>query len=738
MNIDETYSDYWLGDLSWDIKESNIRSATQIELLKLSSARKAVKNYVTILSGKNYPVYFSGDKSATDGNAIVIGSDIIDRKKFDVNVGLTLHETSHLIYSDFNLLKNVWRLIPDELHNLSGYVNIQNKELIHYVSYIWNYIEDRYIDKMVTLNCPGYFPYYRALYDKYFGDKIISKALKSNLYRTPSMESYLYRITNMTNKNTDVDALPGLRKIFDIINLNDILRLEQPIDRLECTFDVLKVILLQIDKYVIDIDLNNHGSKNPLQELQDEFDSFELDTDQNESSEDTKSKVFTKDKNENNVSTEDNNGESETDKNCDGDLDDILGGKETEIDKSSDKTAEEKLLENLKKDSKSDNIDNIGEENSDFSQSQLNKIKRIFSNQKDLLTGNVKKKRVKKKEIKQIKLLEENGVEIIKVGSEYFKNTYDESSYGKLETECIFANHVKESSMVDPNGNGFYLRSNNTPGIYERNQDCINSGIQMGIKIGKKLQIRNEELIEKYTRRENGRFDKKLLNEAAIGLDNIFYTTSTTRYKKTHFHIDLDMSSSMQGNKYREMLTLMTAIAKACTMLDGVSLKIGMRSTHSSRPYYAVVYDSKLDKFSKIKNSFKYIYPIGTTPEGLCFESALKMLSKTDRDMNKIFINISDGLPMFNMIDFNEKYSCSFRDEPSLIYTRKQVNKIRELGYEVISYFISDYTYTFGTMDNLMKNFRMMYGKDAKNIKTNNVTQIHRTLSDKLSETYTV
>jgi hypothetical protein len=49
-------------------------------------------------------------------------------------------------------------------------------------------------------NAPGYRGYYDSLYDEYFNSKVITDALKSDLYRTLSVDSYMFRIINLTNQ----------------------------------------------------------------------------------------------------------------------------------------------------------------------------------------------------------------------------------------------------------------------------------------------------------------------------------------------------------------------------------------------------------------------------------------------------------------------------------------------------------------------------------------------------------
>ena len=43
--------------------------------------------------------------------------------------------------------------------------------------------------------------------------------------------------------------------------------------------------------------------------------------------------------------------------------------------------------------------------------------------------------------------------------------------------------------------------------------------------------------------------------------------------------------------------------------------------TGGDNPLVLVGYDSRVDKFQKVKKMFPHIYPGGTTPEGLCFET---------------------------------------------------------------------------------------------------------------------
>ena len=89
-----------------------------------------------------------------------------------------------------------------------------------------NYIEDRRIDNIVFKSSPGYKGYYHSLYKKYFRSNAIKKGLKSGMYREHDIESYEFRILGfMAPKESDLDALPKLREIYNLMDLRNVLRL---------------------------------------------------------------------------------------------------------------------------------------------------------------------------------------------------------------------------------------------------------------------------------------------------------------------------------------------------------------------------------------------------------------------------------------------------------------------------------------------------------------------------------
>ena len=59
-------------------------------------------------------------------------------------------------------------------------------------------------------------------------------------------------------------------------------------------------------------------------------------------------------------------------------------------------------------------------------------------------------------------------------------------------------------------------------------------------------------------------------------------------------------------------------------MISNLEVQVTFRCTQDNKPYIVMAYDSRVDKFSKVKQMFPGLGPNGTTPEGLCFELSKK------------------------------------------------------------------------------------------------------------------
>ena len=245
-------TNYWTGNLTgssdmWWREDEEVKKGRDV--VALASYRSAIANYVNIVTGRtDIPVtYNSADESYTDGKKVYL-SGSMNEKNFDPNVGLALHEGSHITHTDFDVLQTLKETVIKhfKLRDVSYEDNMITYEYTDRVKNLLNYVEDRRIDYIIFKSAPGYKNYYHAMYDKYFHFKVIDKALKSQEYRATDWDSYIFRIMNFTNKNTDLDALPGLREIYRTIDLKNISRLKNTEDALKVAIKVYELILNEL------------------------------------------------------------------------------------------------------------------------------------------------------------------------------------------------------------------------------------------------------------------------------------------------------------------------------------------------------------------------------------------------------------------------------------------------------------------------------------------------------------
>ncbi len=241
------YSSFWLND-GWDNTGSIFDEEEKkkgVDLIALASYRRAISNFVSIVTGEsdiNVTFNTSGD-SYTDGKKVTISSKL-DDKLFDSTVGLALHEGSHIKLSDFDFLRNLTSHLPDDLQTLYN-DKVKDGSFLANIKNLLNYVEDRRIDYFVFSNSPGYKGYYHSMYDKYFHSKVIDKALQTDEYTSLDWDSYMFRIINLTNKNSDLDALPGLREIYNTI-FSKVKTLSSTREAFYISCKVMKVILNNI------------------------------------------------------------------------------------------------------------------------------------------------------------------------------------------------------------------------------------------------------------------------------------------------------------------------------------------------------------------------------------------------------------------------------------------------------------------------------------------------------------
>jgi len=651
----DTPSTYWSGG-TWKPAEVNKVEASTADMIKLNAHKRAISNFVNILTNKPIPVKFAqkGD-SYTDGKSVVLSAEV-KPEKFDVAVGLALHEASHIVLTDFELMPNY--NAPKELFNdfskaagkdpqtLDSTAYELNKDnLFDVVKSLVNFVEDRRIDQYIYNTCPGYRDYYRALYDEYFYSDTIDKGLKSDEFTDESLESYMFRIINITNQNTDLSKLKGLKEIYEALDLKNIGRLKNTKDSLEVaekiTNTILKNITVEVKpKQKQQGDGDGEGD-DEVEEIDDLGDNFEI---------------------------------------TDGDS----GGKKVRLSKNA-----------------------------------MEQLKKAIKKQKDFVNNNVKKKQISKKEADTLDQIDKSGTEMTSVGDTQLEN----GGYIK-PVQCIVSKKMTEALMQDsdfPFAYWYEKSGKDKKGEWQGwNEETLRRGILMGTILGKRIAVRSEERETVNPRQKNGRIDKRLV--AALGYDyvNVFSTKEVDRFKKVMLHITLDGSGSMSGTCWNDALAVSIAVCKAASMVSNLAVQVSIRGTWGNKPYICIAYDSRFDKFEKVKRLFPALQANGTTPEGLCFQAIMKHFVESNKDMDSYFLNICDGEPSFS----NDQ--CSYSGHNALLHTKKMVHQIKDMGIKVMSYFVGD-TYGYGRSRD---NFKTMYGSDSKFIDVKQIVPIVKTMNE--------
>ena len=684
------YNDFETDDIIVDQLSDNERKS--LDLYKLASSKRAISNFVNIVTNESIPVKFKerGD-SYTDGKSVVIGSKIQEPKDFDVAVGLALHEGSHIKLSDFKLLNNLYNLIPNHISEGAIKKGIYNTQEI--VKNLWNYVEDRRIDNFVFKSAPGYRDYYRKMYDKYFNDKVIDKALLSDEFTEETVESYMFRIINLHNKNTQLSSLKGLRKIYRLINLKNISRLKNSKDSLDIALEIFKVIMNSLNDVITD-------AKNPPnlkpQKTTDSTDGS--DAGDGGSSDGTMSDEEFEEFSNEILGNSPFGGDSN---------DTPSGGSGMNVSNLPDNMDGGKPTEGNSKPTSSVQL----------SDRQKQLLKKKIEKQKKFLDGDIQKRTISKADSKNLNAIESSGSELKEVGKRADGYGYNRS------TQCIVVKKLTKSlfeSELFPMTYCNYWNDKEAP-VRMYYEKSVQEGIKLGTILGKKLQVRGEDKSTVFNRQKVGKIDKRMISSLGFGNENVFQFTEIDSYKKANLHISVDASSSMGGSKWEKTMINVVAICKAVDMISNLNVQVTFRCTSQNKPYIVMAYDSRVDKFSKVKQMFPGLGPSGTTPEGLCFEAIQKEFVPINNDLDSYFLNLSDGQPYFPGQNFY--YGGTTAEN----HTNKMVKMIESMGIQTLSYFISDWEIDEDSSD--ARAFKRMYGKAAKMIDVKNVNQITKTMN---------
>ena len=588
MNFTSNYgSSFWLGR---DFDLTKLEGTSKIDLTKLASAKRAIGNFVNIVTGKQIPVQFQGYDSYTDGKSVVIGTKIED-KNFDPAVGLALHEGSHIAYTDFDIIKqNDWECFV-RMQGLDPLMEMTYQEF-NEVKSLLNWIEDRRIDLIVYKKAPGYRVYYQAMYDKYFNSKLIDKALVEGHKTSETMDDYMFHIINFTNINRQLDALENLRKIWNIIDLKNIGRLKTTIDAGRLACDVYKVI------------------KEGLPEEKEDSDQ----DDQCEEDQDDRSNCSGRDEG-------DNNDENDEDENADSLNVNGLSERQKHLLNKAIKEQKDFLEGDSKKSgrlSKKDGkvvhaLEESGTESRDV------EIQKSLYGGDMQTTQTIVIKKINEKIICSLS-------DLFKYGSVQYLND-NQKSYG-IERINDFHQEAVVKGIILGKQLGRKLQVRNTDRTLKSTR--LKTG-KIDKRLLSQLGFGNTNVFHRIVT------DKYKDYMIHISIDASGSMNGTRFENAIKSAVAVAQAASM------------TTGIRVQISLRGTSEVGGGRSDKCVTVY---VYDSAQNKISHIKRYFKFLTTYGCTPEGVSFKSIEQDIIKDANGSECIFVNYSDGGPS-HVAEFN-------------------------------------------------------------------------------------
>jgi hypothetical protein len=702
------HSDFWFDRTSKNIQDTDIQ-----KLLAMSEIQRAIGNFVQIVSNKRVPVLFAGKQSYTDNESVVIAS--VKDKNFDSTCGLALHEASHIKYSlsPKDTFKNIENYITHKMPNGPGgsSFNTYGTAIGDYqhqsnLKDLQNWIEDRRIDALVKQASPGYIGYYEAMYNFYFRSNDINVAIASSKYRkADNLDHYFMRIINFLSPATDLDALPGLRLVWNKIDLKNISRLTSTYDGFVLATEVYDIILSYYSKAV---KLRKEPKPKPQPKMKsekqentkssDKKDEAEKESGKSDEDKDGESEDLidendiddTKDSHSDGSEDEDDepaqtshNGEDkpEDDEDDDNESNNKTSKANEDESDSTEKPSDEDIEDEIQK-----ALDSEDEDKEPLTDRAQRKAENALQGQKNFLNGEVEKERVTEKDNTQLEMLEKmkakfipvdvrdvngNLIKIDVLSIEHIPDKlfdYDmtleksqiQQILEKIGVNTIFENIFKVKSY-DHSTTAKLMKDSS-------GYKVIESGIRLGKLLGSKLKIRTEERILKTTRQSGGKIDRRIVHLAAAGIENLFCSLRTDQFNKAHLHISIDASGSMNNGKFDKALQTAAAICSAADAVKNIDVVVTVRTTTEAKttkivtsrssghqrekvisksvwPTVAVIYNSKKDKLNKILKVWPWLSARGMTPEAITYEAERELMPKGSLGSDVYFITLTDGAP---------------------------------------------------------------------------------------------
>ena len=706
------YSSYWFdeddyyarpvyrgyGHLITDTDLTNIeldkqyaeRAEDMMKLIKLGAFKRSCVNFVRILTGKDIEVGFEdGEASYTDGKKVVISANIDNN--FDSTVGLALHEASHIVLTNFDFLK---KMIEDN--------KFRSK-----------YITKQMIDIVVKLNpeienwgWSALFPHtLRPKFQQINANHPTYKAKQAaEIFLLLQFKEILNWIEDRRIDNYVYSSAPGYRGYYESLYNRYFLSEE--------ITEMLK------DNKMYNTETLDSYSTRLINLLNPENDVSVL-------------KGLKEIKNIINVNAIDRLISTEQAASVSKKVMEIIFNNITELDYMKQKMTQVGMAQSKIQivmgafGGSGINLDSLTNEECKemfgMGRAKLKKMLKKLQEQKDFVSGQVKKRKLTRAELQSINTMASSGttIEVTDTGAEFNNH----------KINVIFIKKVNDATIHNENFSGLFCK-------YGLDSDddakkAVTAGFIFGKMLGKRLQIRNEERTLKYTHLDKGKLDRRLIASLGYDVENVFSKIEVNKFNKAYIHISVDASGSMSGTRFEKAIKTSIAMAVAAKMVRNIECVISFRSTTQNLPVVWIGYDSRVNNLAHIRKYFPLFNANGTTPESLCFDTLMKKtFPKVKSEEQFYFINLSDGEPVFSVSSRVRGEGFYYSGEKAYLHCKRMVSKmIAEYKATIISYLM---------VENEEKDctaLKQMYGREnASCVNTNNLEIIAKSLNKRFLE----
>ena len=587
-------SSFWIDD---DFL-SNESSKAGVDVVKLAGYKRAVSNFVRIVTGRvDIPVKFSsGTNSYTDGKSVVISSKL-GESEFDTTVGLALHEGSHIALTDFKGIHPELSLGGSRFNSLMTWINLERpmanisnisirrkSELGTLMRDLFNIIEDRRIDHFVYSAAPGYAGYYQSMYNTYFNSPAVDHALRTDAKTEGKIEDYVFHICNFANANRRLDSMPGLRDIWNVIDLQHIGRLKNSIEVLDVVDEVWKLITL----HAIDLSDNTNDDQDK----------------QDEPEEPT------------------NNGNG-------------IGGASGDNDNDDNNLDQPQTPKSAK--------EQAAEAKAKKAEAKLERdLEKAIQQQKDFLNGKMSKKGLTKKDATLVNAASEANMSYVDVGEPgritrcvVVKGITDSIiDSGILGDHCLCRASVNRYKQRDTYFN--YIN------------DGITLGTMLGKRLKTRDEERSLKSTRQETGKIDRRLINELGFGNSRVFAQVFHQTVTPSIVHISVDASGSMHGRRWKTAMKTAIAIAKAGTMVSSLDVVISIRGSISiQGNGAAPLMWTVYDSRTDSFNAMKEKFHYITTSGSTPEGLCYQAVMNDIIKSSNGKESFFINLCDGEPGF-------------------------------------------------------------------------------------------